>query len=292
VVAFFVLAYGIAWGTWFFLSGLASDLGLETADFVGRIEAGDIEAGLTSYPFWSLYLLTRLIDFSFTISGLVVVFATFGLSGVRRLLGRLVRWRVIPKWYLLALLPVLFYSVAALVGASGEGGPFEFESSTTSKILFSLQAGFFVSLLLRGAMGEELGLRGFALARLQGRMSPFRASLVIGALWGLWHLPVLVGRDIVSVVFFLAIALAASFVLTWLFNGSGGSLIPPLLFHATQNWEEGFEAVFPSLVGTDWETIAAIAILVFGVVAAVAVRRRGAEQAVVDFVSASAGSTA
>ena len=41
-------------------------------------------------------------------------------------------------------------------------------------------------------MGEELGLRGFALPRLQERMPPFQASLVIGALWGAWHLPVLI----------------------------------------------------------------------------------------------------
>lgn len=48
-----------------------------------------------------------------------------------------------------------------------------------------------------------------------------------------------------------------------------------MLFHATQNWEEGFEAVFPAIVGTDWETIAAIAILLLSMVAVVAVVRSG-----------------
>lgn len=87
-------------------------------------------------------------------------------------------------------------------------------------------------------MGEELGLRGFALPRLQQRMSPFAASLVLGVLWGLWHLPLLLGRDPVSVVAFLLLGIALTFVFTWLFNGSGGSLLPPLLLHATQNWDE------------------------------------------------------
>jgi membrane protease YdiL (CAAX protease family) len=137
--------------------------------------------------------------------------------------------------------------------------------------LFSLQAGFFVSLFLRGAMGEELGLRGFALPRLQKTNSPFRASLIIGLLWGAWHLPVLIGRDVVSVVAFGLLSFGLSFLFTYMFNGSGGSLIPVLLFHATQNWEEGFETVFPTLVGTDWELVSTLALLLIGIVAGVLV---------------------
>ena len=113
------------------------------------------------------------------------------------------------------------------------------------KLLFSLEAGFLVSLFLRGAMGEELGLRGFALPRLQAHYGPMRASLIIGVLWGLWHLPVLLGRDPVSVVAFLLLSIGLSFVFTWLYNGSGGSLIPGLLFHATQNWEGRVRDVVP-----------------------------------------------
>ena len=62
---------------------------------------------------------------------------------------------------------------------------------------------------------------------------------------------------------------------TLLFNGSGGSLIPVLLFHASQNWEEGFETLFPSLVGTEWELISTLSLLVIGVVAGVMVWRNG-----------------
>ena len=42
------------------------------------------------------------------------------------------------------------------------------------------------------AMGEEWGLRGFALPRRQERYSPLSAALIIGVLWALWHLPVLI----------------------------------------------------------------------------------------------------
>jgi membrane protease YdiL (CAAX protease family) len=62
---------------------------------------------------------------------------------------------------------------------------------------------------------------------------------------------VLLHQDTISIVAFLLLAFVLSFVFTWLFNGSGGSLIPVMLFHATQNSEEIFEVLFPSLVGTD-----------------------------------------
>jgi membrane protease YdiL (CAAX protease family) len=104
-------------------------------------------------------------------------------------------------------------------------------------------------------------------------MSSFRASLIIGALWGLWHLPVLWGRDALSIVVFALLLIGLSMVFTLLFNGSGGSLIPVLLFHATQNWEDGFETFFPALAGTDWELISTLGLLVVCLIAGIILKR-------------------
>jgi membrane protease YdiL (CAAX protease family) len=106
-------------------------------------------------------------------------------------------------------------------------------------------------------------------------MSPFRASLVIGALWAAWHIPVLLGRDVVSIIAFIILAFGLSFVFTFLFRGSGGSLIPVLIYHATQNWEEGFETIFPNLVNSDWELVSTLLTLFVGFVAGVLVWRQG-----------------
>jgi membrane protease YdiL (CAAX protease family) len=154
-------------------------------------------------------------------------------------------------------------------------GSFTFNGRTLGAILFSAEAGLLVTLFLRGPMGEELGLRGFALPRLQARMSPFRASAIIGILWAAWHLPVLLSRDVVSIVAFLLLAFVLSFIFTWLLNGSGGSLLPVLLFHALQNSEEMFEAVFPALVDTDWELISTLGLLLIGIVIGVWMWREG-----------------
>jgi len=272
IIFFFTLAYIIAWGIFGIIALIARQAGLDSAQTLMAMgEAYQFEDVSLAVPYWLIYLLTRLADFSFSIAGVIMIAVTAGRVGLRELWGRLTRFRNGWGWYVVGLLPVLLYILAtALAGAFS---PADFSISAISTALFSLQSGFFVSLFLRGAMGEELGLRGFALPRLQENYSPFRASLIIGLLWGAWHLPVLIGRDVVSVVAFGLLSFGLSFLFTYMFNGSGGSLIPVLLFHATQNWEEGFETVFPALVGTDWELPSTLVLLLIGIVAGVLVWR-------------------
>ncbi|MCA9953280.1 MAG: CPBP family intramembrane metalloprotease [Anaerolineales bacterium] len=274
IVTFFVLAYAIAWGAFAVLGVIARQSGVEsTQTFMALAESYQFEGINLSVAPWLVYLLTRLADFAFSIAGVVMIAVTAGRTGLRELWQRLTRWRIGWGWYALGLLPVGLYLVATAV-ANGFASA-QINMSTLGTALFSLQAGFFVSLFLRGALGEELGLRGFALPYLQARMSPLRASLIIGVLWGAWHLPVLIGRDWLSIVAFSLLSIGLAMLFTWLFNGSGGSLIPVLLFHASQNWEEGFETLFPSLVGTDWELVSTLSLLVIGLVAAVVVWRNG-----------------
>lgn len=220
-----------------------------------------------------MYALTRLADFAFSIAGVVVIAATTGRAGLRTLGRRLTRVRIGWGWYAVASLPVALYLMATVLADAV--GSADFSTGAVTTAVFSLHAGLFVSLFLRGAMGEELGLRGFALPHLQERHSPFQSSLVIGTLWAVWHLPVLWGRDALSIVAFVLLAIGLSFVFTLMFDGSGGSLVPGLLFHATLNWEDGFETLFPALVGTEWELASTLALLVAGSVAAVVVWRRG-----------------
>jgi len=270
LVAFFALATGIAWSAFAAVGWLAGAPNLvETQAAFANAESGD-PGSQVSAPTWALYLLTRLGDFAFSIAGVVMIAATAGAAGLRQLGRRLVQ-PIGRRWYAVGLLPVFLYLLAA--AAAGALPSVQLSPSTITTALFSVQAGLLVSLLLRGALGEELGLRGFALPRMQQTMSPLRASLIIGALWGAWHLPVLIGRPALTVIAVLLVALSASVLSTWMFNGSGGSLIPVLLFHATTNWEEGIETFFPALAGAEWEAPAVLGLLIAGVAAAVALRR-------------------
>jgi uncharacterized protein len=98
-----------------------------------------------------------------------------------------------------------------------------------------LPLAFLQQLLIGSAMGEEPGWRGYALPRLQARWTALAASIVLGALWGLWHLPRLLadGSPVASSLGWLLLGIIPWAILyTWLYNGTGGSLLLPLLLHA------------------------------------------------------------
>ncbi len=180
------------------------------------------------------------------------------------------------RWYVFAFLPLILYTLAVIVAIATENSilnTFDLTASNVFRLLFSLEAGFFIYFFTRGALGEEPGLRGFALPRLQSRHTPFVASVIIGIFWAGWHIPVLFGRDVVSIVAFLLLAFVLSFIFTWLFNNTKQSLIPVMIFHASQNAEEMFEVLFPGLTGTDWELVSTLGLLVVGIIISVVVWR-------------------
>jgi uncharacterized protein len=98
--------------------------------------------------------------------------------------------------------------------------------------------GIFIMSLLANPW-EEVGWRGFALPRLQTLYNPFIASLLIGCLSGLWHLPIFYWRESpMSAYPFLPWFIATiciSFIATWLFNNTKGSLLIVSIFHVLLN---------------------------------------------------------
>jgi len=114
---------------------------------------------------------------------------------------------------------------------------------------------FLLGGLLGGPFGEEPGWRGFALAKLQSRYSALVASLILGVLWGVWHLPFFFIKGTTqSTTPFLLFALstvANSILITWVYNHTRGSVLLTLLFHNALN----ITALYLPLslwTGTDW----------------------------------------
>lgn len=207
LISFFVLTYVIAWLLWaplvIFRNSLPSPLG-----FV-------------------LGMLGTLVPSTL---GVVFVALLRGRSGVRALLGRLVRARVGLRWYLVVLLAPFVLSLSVPLA-----GVTPVVNSTVFGILFLFAFHIFPG----SALGEELGWRGFALPRLQARHSALKASLIIGIPWGCWHLPLwLTGSESHPINYFPAFVLAVvatSVILTWLYNSTGGSLLIVVLYHAAIN---------------------------------------------------------
>jgi membrane protease YdiL (CAAX protease family) len=168
------------------------------------------------------------------VAGIIVTAFAYGRSGLREFFGRLVRWRVGLKWYAITFAtPILICLIAVAISLCFVSHSQILNLSTEK--LRELPDRFLFTLLFVG-LGEEPGWRGFALPQLQARHSPFIASLILAPIWALWHLP-LIGNEfpLPIVAPFVLSVFGGTFVLTWLFNGTKGSVLLPMLFHATLN---------------------------------------------------------
>jgi uncharacterized protein len=242
---------------------------LEPAMAVGT-ETGRRVARLGSvykrHPYLAFYSLTLAISWSFWIpvavshqaliplwpSTLFLIFGAFGPSlaaivltamdggrnAIRGLFSGLLKWRVDVRWYLVVLLlPAVFcLSAVALHVLLGGAAP-----RLYSPVPWYLLPAYFLHVLLFvGPMTEEIGWRWYALPMLQAERSALLASLVLGSSWALWHLPLAWTGEtswpgLPFPLFALAIV-ALAILFTWAYNGTGGSLLIVLLFHAAINF--------------------------------------------------------
>lgn len=179
---------------------------------------------------WTLWGVAWLLGES-ALAVIVFVAGAFGPAAgaaimLRRLgepmrpwLEAIVHWRVAPKFWLYALgLPMGLY-VVANTSLAVMGEPVEW-SLITERVVPYL--GTLVAVMVIGGGQEELGWRGFALPLLEVRHSPVKATLILGLIWGVWHVPIYGPLGFI-VPFFLV------FFYTWLYNRTGSVLLAIVL---------------------------------------------------------------
>ena len=160
---YFSLAFAFSWSVWLIAAQFASSLDAMTPALL-------------------------LGSFGPFLAGLVVSALHGGGGAIKRYLLQIVKWRV-PFWCYLAawfVFPVVF-AVGLL--ATGIQPP----NADLLPLLASVILGMPINALLSGVLepgplGEEPGWRGFALLHLL-RLGEWRANLVLGLVWALWHLP-------------------------------------------------------------------------------------------------------
>lgn len=207
-------------------------------------------------------------------SALLVTARIGGATGVRRLLGRLLRWRVALRWYVVALFGLPALAVIAIGLASLLTGQLpDLSNSYVDRVLPKLPGPLGPWLLLPAfllysivtTIPEEVGWRGFALPRAQQQYGPLRASLLVGVLWGLWHLPLFFSPDTaqsgISFPLFLALTVSSSFLFTWVFDRSGGSLLMVVLLHSSFNASTVFLPLLPQVTGSDLQLLLFVGVI-------------------------------
>jgi CAAX protease family protein len=232
VTSFVALTFAISWAIW--LGLIAASVSIATT--TGAI----LNVVATAGPTLAAVILALVL----------------GGGELRRLLGGFALRLAAARWVAIALvLPLVMVGVAIAISILA------FSTSApviTTAVLGTLVVEFVRVLFLGGPLEEELGWRGFLLPRLQAARSAWSASLLLGLIWGLWHIPlyfvsgtgqseIAVSTGVVfAITAFVIWTIGLSILFTWLFNETGGSLIVVILFHASVN----LAAFVPSAVGS------------------------------------------
>lgn len=240
---FFALAYALSWVAWtpYILS--ENGIGVWNYTFPGGDGSSQIFGVLPGAYLGPIG------------AALFIITLTEGREGLRVWRGRMTRFKVGWRWYLAVVLSV----PAALIAASSvlAGRAPELPSAS---ILLAFLPGLLAQMITTG-LAEEPGWREFAMPRMQRRYGALTATLVVGVLWGCWHLPLYLTDwgggydDLVwtAPVEFVVSAIAFSVIITWVFNRSGESMPLVMLLHCGVNntfsviWED----MFPSLSRSD-----------------------------------------
>lgn len=192
---------------------------------------------------------------------------------VRSWLRRILILRLPARWYLAALTLPLLEPATVTTVAVVHGEPLALAELPAR--LPAVLAGFVVVLLVGGGQ-EEFGWRGYLLPRLQARVGALSASLAVGVLWAVWHLPLFTfgmpGYTYENVPFlvYLPLLMAASVAFTWLFNHTSGSVVPVMLLHAAFNSWDNLTPL-PASVPLDGQVEATAQVALVGVYALLAV---------------------
>ncbi|QBD75495.1 CPBP family intramembrane metalloprotease [Ktedonosporobacter rubrisoli] len=210
LTSFFILAYVITWVLW--LPYVLLDLPKPAA-------IPGVLLGVTGSAFLMTYI-------------------TEGKAAALRLLRRYIQWR--ENWFLY-IFALLGFPLMLILGTVLQPAA-QADLNGFSLAWLQYYPPAFITVFCYGPLLEEAGWRGFALPRLQQRYGPLRASLILGLLWGLWHLPIHLGDfqeglgpGLLSFGFFVIAVVGLACIFTWLFNRVNGSLLIMILAHASFN---------------------------------------------------------
>ena len=176
----------------------------------------------------------------------VISMAFSRIPAVKSYLFSLVRLRGMWGWIILALVlfPALFLLstiISASLGRQAVAVNQVPQTGPTGWVVIGLIAlKFFYQLFFFNAVGEETGWRGFALPRMQARLSPLIASLIISLLWINWHLFLwkAEGNPFSSWEYWMiqyALHITTALIIGWIYNRSKGSILVTGITHAAAN---------------------------------------------------------
>lgn len=212
------------------------------------------------------------------LAAFVVVGFTEGRAGLADLVRRMGRWRFSLNWWLVVVSPAVVLGLAlAGLAFAGEGLPAWSDfADFTGLPSYGVISTLLLVFVLNG-LGEEAGWRGYMQDRLQRRLSPLSASLIVAVIWAVWHIPFFFvlstysGFTATTLVMFPLGLASGAIVMTWLHNRTGRSVLAVALWHTLYNMAVATAGATDLIQGVVTAVVMAAAVIL---VAADAVARR------------------
>jgi uncharacterized protein len=162
-----------------------------------------------------------------SLAGVLMARIVDGKSGLRRLVSQTFLARVPASWYAALLIPPALV-LTVLLFLERFVSPVYAPNRFFVGILFGIPAGFL----------EEIGWTGYAFPKMRFASNGLSASIVLGLLWGLWHLPVInyLGTATPHGAYWLAFFLAFTLAMTamrvligWIYTNTNSVLMAQLM---------------------------------------------------------------
>ena len=217
---YFFLAYAISWI--FMIPYMLSAWGIISGDFL---------------------VLEVLHTFGPTFAAIITISIIEGRAGLHNWRQHMKQRRVGWQWYLFSLVVI---PVLKLLGVIIQPGKLASFQGLTSSILVLYPAYFFIIFFGGGPLGEEPGWRGFALPRMQPHYGPLKATLLLGFLWGFWHLPDFLMPDyqgegagtgfdviLINLPILILVVISLAIIMTWVFNHTKESIFIATVLHTS-----------------------------------------------------------
>jgi membrane protease YdiL (CAAX protease family) len=218
VLSYFIITFAISWGGVYILG---APYGMPT----------------TSEQFakvWPIVFIPYFLGPS--MAGLLLTGIVQGRAGFRELLSRMLKWRVSLRWYAVALLTAPLVVTPILLLLSLTSLVFLPDILTTASKVSLIVSGLLIGLIFGGIL-EELGWTGFAIPGLRRNYSVLTTGLIVGVLWGVWHLfPGFWGSGDASGVFspllffppslfFMGVLPPYRVLMAWVFDRTGSQFV-------------------------------------------------------------------
>ena len=225
LIIFFIFSFLVSWLLWT-PSVLVS---------LGVIATGPIQI-LGNFavfgPFFSAFLLSKIKGQKGEVKRLF-------LSGWNIKFGK--------KWILALFIPIFISGLTLLIISIIE--PMDRFQYAPSPIMWI--PNFFLYYFIGGPFTEEYGWRGYALDRLQSKFNAIYSSLILGFIWGIWHLPLFfieaTVQSYIPLYEFILVQMLSSILYTWILNNNRDkdgnvNVFLAIFYHAMGNFSS---MIFP-----------------------------------------------